>query len=61
MADRLTVPVVKQYTPAQMSQAAGEMEKHCGLTPMLCEFMNDYGRMRDQARVALGLSVDLSR
>jgi hypothetical protein len=60
-ADRLAVPAVKQYTPAQMKQAAGEMQKHCGTVPMICELVNDYGKMRDQARVALGLSVNTQR
>jgi hypothetical protein len=57
----LTVPQVKQYTDAQQKQAAEEMDKHCASVPMLCEMLNDFGRMRDQARAALGLPVDTSR
>jgi hypothetical protein len=56
----LTVPQVKQYTDAQQKQAAEEMDKHCASVPMLCEMLNDFGRMRDQARAALGLPVDTS-
>ena len=60
-ADRITVPAVKQYTPAQMKKAADEMDKHCTTVPTLCELINDYGRMRDQARVALGIRVRTDR
>jgi hypothetical protein len=60
-ADRLTVPDVKEYTPTQQKKAADEMDKHCGAVPILCEFVNDYGRMRDQARAALGLPVNTKR
>lgn len=60
-ADKLTVPDVKEYTLAQQQKAADEMDKHCTTVPMLCEFVNDYGRMRDQARAALGLPVHTDR
>ena len=60
-ADRLIVPSVREYTPAQQKKAADEMDKHCSVVPTVCEFVNDYGRMRDQARVALGLPVDSER
>lgn len=60
-ADKITVPAVKEYTRGQMKQAADEMDKNCTHTPMMCELINDYGRMRDQARAALGLKVDTGR
>lgn len=60
-ADLLIVPNVREYTPAQQKKAADEMGKHCARVPVLCDFINDYGRMRDQARVALGLQVDERR
>lgn len=60
-AERMTVPAVKQYTPAQQEQAAVEMETFCDKVPMLCMMVNDFGRMRDQARAALGLKVDVQR
>lgn len=59
--DRLTVPAVKEYTPSQQTQAAVEMEKYCSQVLMLCEMINDFGRMRDAARAALGLKVDTTR
>lgn len=61
-ADKLIVPAVKEYTASQQIQAANEMAAHCKKNvPMLCEFVNDYGKMRDQARAALGLTVDVKR
>jgi hypothetical protein len=59
--DKLTVPAVRQYTPEKQRKAAGEMVSYCDVVPTLCEFVNDYGRMRDQARVALGEVVDTTR
>jgi hypothetical protein len=59
--DKLVVPAVKQYTPAQQDQAATEMENFCDKVPMLCQMVNDFGRMRDQARAALGMKVDVER
>lgn len=59
--DRLIVPQVKAYTPAQQDQAANEMAAHCNVVPMLCQMINDFGRMRDEARVALGLKVNVLR
>lgn len=60
-ADRLVVPQVKEYTPAQQDQAADEMDEFCTKVPMLCQMVNDFGRMRDQARAALGIKVDVNR
>ena len=60
-ADKLTVPAVKQYTKKQFAQAADEMNNHCPTVPMLCQLVNDYGVMRDQARAALGLPVKVDR
>lgn len=60
-ADRITIPAVKQYTRAQMTKAADEMDKNCPTAPILCELVNDYGRMRDQSRAALDLQVDTTR
>jgi hypothetical protein len=60
-AERMIVPAVKEYTPAQQEQAAVEMETFCDKVPMLCTMVNDFGRMRDQARAALGLKVDVQR
>ena len=60
--DRLVVPHVKEYTKAQQKKAFDERQLYCEKqTPMLCEMNNDYGRMRDEARVALGLKVDVKR
>lgn len=60
--DRLAVPTVKEYTPEQQTAAAEEMTLHCATSvPTLCQFVIDYGRMRDQSRVALGLDVDVDR
>jgi hypothetical protein len=55
------VPAVKQYTKKQFAQAADEMNNHCPTVPMLCQLVNDYGVMRDQARAALGLPVKVDR
>lgn len=60
-ADKLAVPDVRTYTDAEYDQAAQEMTDHCTLVPMLCRMINNYGVMRDQARVALGLAVDVAR
>jgi hypothetical protein len=67
-ADKIVVPLVQQYTPEQYEQAHKEHSKFClpddtGRTaaPMLCQFLDDFGRMRDAARVAMGLKVDLNR
>lgn len=49
------------YTPTEQKQAYEERQKHCPDVPMLCRMINDYGRMRDQARAALGLKVDVNR
>lgn len=57
----MTVAAVKGYTPAQQDQAALEMETYCHIVPMLCQLVNDFGRMRDSARVARGEKVDLTR
>jgi len=59
--DKLIVPDVKEYTPAQQNQVADEMEEFCDKVPMLCQLANDFGVMRDQARVALGLAVNVGR
>lgn len=59
--DRLIVPDVVGYTPAEQKQAYEERRKHCSDVPMLCRMINDYGRMRDQARAALGLKVNVER
>lgn len=59
--EKLIIPAVKQYTPAQQEKAADEMMNFCDDVPMLCQFVNDYGKMRDQARVALGMKVDVGR
>jgi hypothetical protein len=37
------------------------MENFCDKVPMLCQMVNDFGRMRDQARAALGMKVDVER
>ncbi len=59
----MTIPAVKQYTPAQYAQMAKEHDAFCltGLAAMLCQAFTDYGVMRDQARAALGLDVDVTR
>lgn len=59
--DRMIVPAVKEYTPEQQDQAAIEMKEFCDKVPMLCMMVNDFGRMRDQARVALGFKVNVDR
>ncbi len=67
-ADKATVPLVQQYTPEQYKQAHQEHSKFCLpddtgriAAPMLCKLIDDFGRMRDAARVAMGLNVDLNR
>lgn len=60
-ADKLVVPDIVQYTKAQQAKAAVEMDTHCKDVPTLCLFINDYGKMRDQSRVALDMSVDINR
>jgi len=55
------VPAVKEYTPAQQLQGAEERDKFCHLVPMLCKMVDDYGVMRDQARAARGIEVDVGR
>jgi hypothetical protein len=57
----LIVPPVKEYTLAEQKQAADEMTRHCASVPMLCQMINDFGRMRDAARAALGIKVDIDR
>jgi len=59
--DRLVVPHVKGYTKEQQKKAFDERQKYCDVVPMLCEMINDYGRMRDEERVASGLKVDVKR
>lgn len=63
--DLLIVPTVKQYTRLQQAQVAMEMEQQCFTpppkAPMMCEMINDYGRMRDAARAARGQKVDINR
>jgi hypothetical protein len=61
LADRVTIVQVPGYTAAQQQRAAAEMEDHCGIVPILCWMINDYGRMRDEARAAAGLPVDITR
>ena len=58
--DKLTVPDVVEYPAETQEKAATEM-KLCHLVPTLCEFIVDYGVMRDQARAARGIKVDVSR
>lgn len=60
-AERLIVPQVKEYTPAQQKQVAMEMETHCPVAPMMCQLVTDYGVMRDEARASLGKRVDVAR
>jgi len=62
-ADKLIVPSVKKYTPAQMNKAADELTMQCnqGKAPMTNMLVTDYGVMRDQSRAAQGLKVDLDR
>lgn len=67
-ADQMTVPLVQQYTPDQYQQAHKEHADAClpdstGKIkyPMLCKLIDDFGRMRDAARAAMGLKVDISR
>jgi hypothetical protein len=60
-ADKIVVPSVKQYTASQQEQAATEMENFCDKVPMLCQMIDDFGRMRDQARAALGVKVNVER
>ena len=64
--NRMTVPDVVGYTAQEQAQAYDERQKICKpkdnpLAPMICRMTDDYGRMRDQARAALGLIVDTSR
>lgn len=60
--DRIIVPAVKAYTPKTQKKAAAEMKNNCvKRTPTLCDFIVDYGKMRDQARVATGQKVDVKR
>ena len=60
-ADTLIVPDVQGYTAAEQKQAYDERQQYCKFTPMMCRMINDFGRMRDQARLALGLEVDVNR
>jgi len=59
---------VQGYTHDQYQQAADEHTKFCLpdaagriAAPMLCKLIEDAGRLRDAARAALGLEVDLNR
>ena len=67
-ADKIIVPPIKQYTAQQYDRAAVEHDRFCMpdkngaiAAPMLCQLIDDFGRMRDAARVALGLKVDVNR
>lgn len=57
--DSLAIPDVIPYTAEQQVMAADEMESQA--CPVLNEFINDYGVMRDQARAARGQDVDITR
>lgn len=49
----LIMPDVVQYTPAQLHQAADEVDS--GKSPMLIELAKDYYVMREQSRAGKGL------
>lgn len=58
--DRLAIPDVIPYSAAMQTKAAHEM-KTCTNCETMILFINDYGVMRDQARAARGVDVDLNR
>jgi hypothetical protein len=57
----LTLPDVVTYDKEFSTKAANEMDKYCPVAPMMCTMLVDYGVMRDQTRVAMGVKVDVSR
>lgn len=57
----LTVPNVRAYTKSQQQQAAAELKLYGPKIPMVSTMMIDYGKMRDSARIAKGLKVDINR
>lgn len=60
---KLIVPLVQKYTPAQYEQAQKEHEILCvkgDKNPAVCKLIEDFGKMRDSARVALGLEIPVN-
>lgn len=58
--DGLNIPGVRVYTDAEYAAATAE-RKMCPQVPVTCRMIDHYGVMRDEARAAKGIPVDVHR
>lgn len=58
--DGLNVPGVRVYSAEEQDAAAAERQL-CPQVPVTCKMIDHYGVMRDEARAARGIKVDVHR